>query len=106
MLAREISAHAADAYELVGYLDDNPDIGLVITDVMMPEMSGRELVHVLRGLERFAALPVVIISAVVGERDMRDLIALGASRFLRKPVSLPLMREFLQQLIGAASPAA
>ncbi len=99
-----VAIQVSNGLKAVFVLDDNPDTSLVITDVMMPEMDGPELIRILRGIERFATIPVIIISAVVNERGVRDLITLGAARVLTKPVKIPLLREFLDQLIGQPLP--
>ena len=67
-------------------LQVNPDIRLLITDVMMPEMDGRQLIGVIRGNEDFRDLPVIIISAVIGPKAIHDLLQIGATFFLPKPL--------------------
>jgi CheY-like chemotaxis protein len=69
---------------------------LVLLDLMMPMMSGQELMEVLREEDRLLVLPVVILSATPHDVP-------GARRVVRKPVS----RELLLQLVAAfCSPAA
>jgi len=69
------------------------DIDLLITDIMMPRMDGKQLIQMLRGQERFAELPVIIMSAVVGPKDIFSLLELGAARFQPKPLSLNTLKE-------------
>ena len=61
-----------------------PDV--VITDIYMPECSGRELVNMIRQDDRWAQMPILFIS---GEQDINsqlDAMKLGADDFLTKPV--------------------
>ena len=78
-------------------LSNNPEICLVITDFMMPEMDGRDLVRLIRGHENFRQLPVIIVSAVVGIKDISDLLDLGASRFLPKPMVVDELRHYIDR---------
>ena len=77
----------------------NPDVELVITDVMMPEVDGRDLVRLIRGNEAVAKLPILIISAVIGVSEILDLLKLGATAFLPKPVDFANIKEFLDKYI-------
>jgi len=69
-------------------LSDNHDIVLLVTDMAMPDMDGRQLVQAIRGNQKFASLPVILISGVVGLSDVASLLELGSTRFLPKPVTL------------------
>lgn len=81
-------------------LNDNPDISLLITDLMMPELTGQELVRLIRGNESFSDLPVIMISAVVGLSEIVNVLELGASRFLPKPLHIQELRSYITTLIG------
>ncbi|SKA87915.1 Response regulator receiver domain-containing protein [Paucidesulfovibrio gracilis DSM 16080] len=82
--------HAYDALKAENGFD------LLITDIMMPEMDGRQLIQTLRGDSELRDLPVIIMSAVVGIGDIASLLQLGASRFLAKP----LVQEDLEESIA------
>ena len=79
-------------------LRDNPDVSLLITDMLMPEMSGRDLIRSIRGDSRFAQLPVIIISGIIKLSEIDDILKIGASRFLPKPVDLRELKEYLSKL--------
>jgi CheY-like chemotaxis protein len=62
---------------------------VVVTDIMMPDMDGRELLHLMRVDDRFFDLPVVIVS---GELDLEMLSRIANeypeyTRFQQKPVN-------------------
>ncbi len=88
---------AATGEEALGKLaKERPD--LIVLDVMMPRMDGREVLRALRRDPATARLPVILMSAAaealrVGERD--DRIA-----FLRKPFTLEVLLETLGRLLG------
>ncbi len=69
---------------------------LVLLDVMMPEMTGPELIKVLRQTHRLAALPVVLVSAgVVTPED-----AAGTRRFVKKPAGLNVLLAIAEEFCG------
>jgi PAS domain S-box-containing protein len=62
---------------------DTPD--LVISDVMMPEMDGLQLVSALRAEPRTAAIPVLLLSARAGQEASIEGLQAGADDYLVKP---------------------
>lgn len=70
-----------DTLELVDLFE--PD--LMILDVMMPKVTGFQLVEVLQNNAQTRELPLVILSAKDSMRDMKHGYSLGASLYLTKP---------------------
>ena len=61
---------------------------LVVSDIMMPGGSGLEMVRQIRSHAEIAAVPVVLISARVAAKDVREGMNLGADDYLTKPFHL------------------
>ena len=74
--------------------DQGPD--LILTDLMMPEMNGIELIECLHSREK--TLPVIIMTAHSSIQTAVDAMRIGAFHYLQKPVNLEEMRS----LIGKA----
>jgi signal transduction histidine kinase/DNA-binding response OmpR family regulator len=78
---------AADAESALTWLQENaeqpPD--MVITDVMLPEQSGLDLLAVIRQDERLARVPVVVLTARVEAESAVEAFAAGADDFVAKP---------------------
>jgi CheY-like chemotaxis protein len=87
--------HAGDGEQaLIVVGRERPD--LVLTDLMMPAMSGVELYQRLRADPRTRDIPVVIMSAVAGPPDS----ALGADAFLKKPFEVETLLELVARFAG------
>ncbi|MBF0288851.1 MAG: response regulator [SAR324 cluster bacterium] len=80
-------------------LQDNPEIDLVITDIMMPEMGGRDLIQELRQDAELENLPIMLISAIVSQQEIEDLLELGASLFIQKPINMEFLRQGINELL-------
>lgn len=72
------------------------EIGLVLSDAIMPEMGGIALFHALQ--ERSLGIPFVIITGHAMEKDIEDLRALGLRGWLTKPPNLSQLAQLLQTI--------
>ncbi len=76
---------------------------LVLTDLMMPVMSGLELIHRLRGRPDTAAVPIVAITADATTQAEEQARQAGAADFITKPVDLPELLQRLRNLMPTAA---
>lgn len=95
-----VSPHGKHAYEA---LMASNDFDLLITDIMMPEMDGRQLIQTLRGDQQFRQFPIIIMSAVVGVSEISNLLKLGATLFLAKPLDRREIQEYIKRCLLQAS---
>ncbi len=68
---------------------ENPS--LVILDIMMPRMSGLDVIKLIRAKEEDSHLPIIIVSAKSSEDDVVMGLDLGADDYLTKPFSLKVL---------------
>lgn len=92
-----ISPHGKHAYETLTAAND---FDVLLTDIMMPEMDGQQLIKTLRGDQQFEDLPIIIMSAVVGINDISNLLKLGATLFLAKPLDKGELQGYLSRCIN------
>jgi CheY-like chemotaxis protein len=58
-------------------------------DVGMPKLDGRDVLRQLKSDARTASIPVLVVTALGGDQNLRDLLLeLGAEDVLEKPVDL------------------
>jgi CheY-like chemotaxis protein len=81
----EVVALADGQSALAALEQSTPDI--IITDLMMPRMNGLDLLRRIRADARWAALPVVLLTARGTADDMRQAQEAGVSHLLTKPFS-------------------
>ena len=87
----------AAALELAGRADDRPD--LILLDVMMPRMSGHDVLRRLREDPGTREIPVVFVTADNSDGSEVKGLELGAFDFLTKPVDVPVLRTRVGNLI-------
>jgi CheY-like chemotaxis protein len=75
---------------------------LVLTDVMMPDIDGLDLVRSLRSEPSWSDIPTVVVSARVLEEDRAAALQAGANAFLPKPFTARELRETIRPLLASA----
>jgi PAS domain S-box-containing protein len=80
-----------------------PDV--VLLDLHLPDLSGREVLRQLRADPRTASIPVAIISADATPRTVDALLAQGADAFLTKPLDVRAFLATVERLLPAPEPA-
>ena len=77
-------------------LNDNPDVNLVLMDIMMPEMDGYTAIGEIRKQDRFKALPVIALTAKAMKGDRSKCIEAGANDYLAKPFDIDRLFSMLR----------
>ena len=93
------TVEAADGKEAIAAFRDEPDLDLVVLDLVLPDMSGEQTLASLRGLR--PNVKVLLMSGYAEEEAVRRLAAGGAVRFLGKPFTRATLERELRPLFPA-----
>ena len=88
--------YAENGKDGITTLKENPDVSLVLMDIMMPEMDGYETTQALRKIPEFAGLPVIALTAKAMSGDREKSIAAGVSDYITKPVDIDQLISLMQ----------
>ena len=91
---------AYDGREALETLEHEPDIGLVLLDLMMPHLSGLDVLAAMRRDPRWRNIPCIILTAAGQENQHTSAVELGANDFLTKPFSPKKLYARAAELVG------
>ena len=91
---------AYDGREALEVLERESDIALVLLDLMMPFLTGLDVLATMRGDARWKELPCIILTAAGQEQQHHRALELGASEFLTKPFSPKKLYARAAELVG------
>src|SRR5688572_27907872 len=91
---------ARDGREAYKTLQADSDFTAAILDVVMPHISGPELVRYMKAEERLKKIPVMVMTAEQDPKLSSDSFSAGAVVFLPKPFTTAQLQIMLQMLIG------
>jgi signal transduction histidine kinase/HAMP domain-containing protein/ActR/RegA family two-component response regulator len=95
--------YAENGREGIETLERNPDVELVLMDIMMPEMDGYETISSIRRTPRWAGLPIVALTAKAMPGDREKSIARGANDYVPKPVDVDRLLTVVCALLDPES---
>jgi CheY-like chemotaxis protein len=107
-IGAEAAAVACDGAEALDYLHcrgqydgrspGNPE--LILLDLKLPKISGLEVLKQIRAEEDLRAVPVVIFSSSLDERDRKESLACGADDFVVKPINFEAFEELIIRIVN------
>ena len=98
---REIVVHSAtDGKSALAMLRNGLGVpALILLDLKMPGMCGVEVLREIRADDRLGGLPVVVVTSSSLESDRAEAIAVGASGYIQKPLSLDQFSKDLESIL-------
>lgn len=93
---------AADAAEAIRALLQD-DFQLVVSDVDMPYLSGMELLQAIRGDEKTAHIPVVLLTGRGDDEVWNKATMLGVAGYLTKPVAADELQSMIERVLKRRS---
>lgn len=90
------ASSAADGLDI---LARQKDIGVVLMDMMMPDMDGYEALGKMRENEKMKHIPVIAVTAQAMTGDKEKCIEAGANGYVSKPINVEELEKLLNHLI-------
>ena len=75
----------------------NPD--LIILDYMLPDINGNVVCQTIRSNPNFEHMKIIIVSGVVNQDEINDLLKAGADEFVKKPFNIEKLIERIGELL-------
>jgi two-component system chemotaxis response regulator CheY len=89
---------AGDGVEALATLKEH-NIGLVLSDINMPNMDGLQLLSQIRASPEYKDLPVLMITTEGSQAKVMEAVNLGASGYVRKPFTADQIKEKLTGIV-------
>jgi CheY-like chemotaxis protein len=87
---------ARDGQKALDKLEQNPNVDIILMDIMMPIMDGYETMRRIRTQEQFSKLPILALTAKAMKGDREKCIEAGASDYLTKPIEAERLFSMLR----------
>ena len=102
MILNQSGFEARAVYSGEGALDlaqsFQPD--MLILDYMLPDVNGNVVCQTIRKNPAFGHMKIVIVSGVVNQEEINDLLKAGADEFVKKPFNIEKLIERIGELLG------
>lgn len=92
---------AESGFEALRFLP-RESFDLVVTDINMPDINGLELVAFIKNNEKYASIPLIIVSTEGSDRDREKGLGLGANAYIVKPFDPEDLRRVVTDLLSAS----
>lgn len=86
---------STDAAKAITMVQQDDTIGMVLMDMMMPEMDGYEAISRIRSDNKLSDIPIVAVTAQAMPGDREKCIAAGANAYISKPVNVDVLIDLL-----------
>lgn len=95
---------ASDGVEAFEILGQNSDIGLVVSDIMMPNLSGLELLKKVRESQAsYCNVPFILLTALSTKKDLIEGSNMGANDYIVKPIDFDILIAKIKEKISNAT---
>lgn len=92
---------ATNGKEAINKLEDNPEIELILMDVMMPEMDGIEATRRIRQVPGWTNIPIIAVTAKAMQGDREQCLEAGANDYISKPVDVDKLLSLIKVWLHA-----
>lgn len=89
---------ATSAHEGISILRSQSDIGIVLMDMMMPDMDGYQALQIIKADKSIFSVPVIAVTAQAMKGDREKCLAAGANGYISKPVNIDTLINLITVL--------
>ena len=90
---------ASSAAEGISYLKSQDNIGIILMDIMMPDMDGYEAISLILGNKKTKHIPVVAVTAKAMSGDKEKCLNAGALGYISKPIDIDTLLVVLRNVL-------
>ncbi len=92
-------SEAEDGIDALSLLQDNNDFDLIITDWLMPNMDGLELVEDIKNDDRLKNIPILMITSVDDKINVVKALRAGIKDYIAKPFKPDLLQAKISNML-------
>lgn len=90
---------AKSGQEALQILESASDIGLLISDILMPGMDGLELLRHIKANPNLSTIPVIMCTALAGSEHVQEASKLGCRYYIVKPAQVQVVLQRVQEAL-------
>jgi len=95
--------HAPDGHQAQRLIDTMAPPSLVLLDIMLPHLSGLQLLPYIRKKTEWQRVPVIMLTADSSEHDIQQALAAGANDYMVKPFNPRELTARLSRFLNTAA---
>ncbi len=92
---------AEDGVDAWAKLQREEDVGLILTDWNMPNMSGLEFVKKVRSDPKFGNVPIIMVTARGVKDDVLEAMRAGVNSYIVKPFTPQVLKEKIEKVLSS-----
>ncbi len=86
--------------EKKGLYSGSPTPDLVLLDLNMPEMNGKEVLKAVKKIDHLKVIPIVVLSTSISDKDISESYHLNASSYIKKPVDFFRFGDAIKNMLN------
>jgi len=94
-----IATHGKQAFDLL----ETNEFHLVLLDLILPDISGIDILKKIRNTKSSVELPIIVLSSVTDERKIENVFELGANDYINKPISSNILKHRIKNVLQIES---
>jgi len=83
-----------------GHYESCPTPDLILLDLNMPEMNGKEVLRAVKKIDHLKVIPIVVLSTSISDKDISESYHLNASSYIKKPVDFFRFGDAIKNMLN------